>query len=135
MLKTLGILALLLVGCVRAPIIEAPTVIRVENVEAESLTDEPPYVPTVKWKVESSTESYNAGEAWNADDRIDGYRIPNGAVYNWGGVKATVSTEGADRIRLDCSTGGAGIFLCLADEATMTASCERMWFKFTCSKR
>lgn len=134
MVKFFTLALICLIGC-RPPIsVEAPTVIRVDGVQVESLSEEPPYVPTIRWKIESSTESYNAGEAWNADDRIDGYRIPNGAVYNWGGIQAILSADG-DRIRLDCSTGGTGIFLCLANEGTMTATCERMNFKFTCTKK
>lgn len=125
------ILSLGLLACRQPIVVQAPTVIQVDGVVAESISDEPPYVPTPRWKIDSTTESYNAGEAWNADDRVDGYRIPNGAVYNWGGVKAILSTDG-NNIRLDCSTGGAASVYCLADGAVLVLTCEHMSFKVSC---
>lgn len=54
-------------------------------------------------------------------------------TYTWGAINAVVSNDGTS-MRVECSTGGATIILCLANEATMTATCERMSFRFTCTK-
>lgn len=121
------ILPLVLLGmlaCRQPTPVEVPMDIRIDGVAVESLTDEPPYVPTPRWKVEPiSLEAKEATE--NSDGRIDG------AVYWWGGIETTFSTEGRN-LRLDCSTGGAATIFCLANEAALTVTCERMTFKFSC---
>jgi hypothetical protein len=131
-MKSFLVTALILVAGCRPPInVEAPTLVRVESVEAESLIDDPPYVPTVRWrayvKLPGSDDiniGYNNLQP-NGDHELDG------RTFTWGAINASITLDGS-QIRLDCSTGASGKFYCLSDAATMTATCERMVFQFTC---
>ena len=117
-----------MLACRPAPLtVEAPVVVRVGQVPYESLTDEPPYIPTIRWIIKPIMPE-------EIEDDVVGTRFEGGAVYHWGGINAVLSLDG-DKMRLDCSTGGTGIFTCMSDEGSMSATCERMSFKLVCTKR
>lgn len=134
-IKFLVVMSALLMGCAGAPISPvAPTVVRVEGVEAESLSDEPPYIPTARWTVYAYLPGNDLDIRGRTDDVENGDIQLDGSTYKWGGVTASVTLEGRN-IRLDCSTGTAGTVTCLSDEGVMQVTCERMVFKFKCSLR
>jgi hypothetical protein len=133
-MKSFCILALVcMVGCQHPINVEAPMVVRVDGVAVESLTDEAPYVPTVKWNVHAYIPNQDL-EIWGStEDMPNGDRDLQGHVWKWGPMTASTTLEG-DKIRLDCSNGSAGTFTCLNNDATMRATCERMVFKFNCTR-
>ena len=133
--KSFLVTALILVAGCRPPInVEAPTLVRVENVAALSLTDEPTYVPTVRWNMwayipNRTMEFWGSNEEMpNGDMEIDNH------IFKWGPMTAITTLEGR-KLRLDCSNGSAATFTCLVDGAEIKATCERMVFKFTCIMR
>lgn len=134
-MKTLLTLALICMAACRPPIsVEAPTVIQVsEVVDSDPLPEYKPYVPTVKWNVYAFIPNKDL-EIWGStEDMPNGDAQLDGHVWKWGPMTASTSLEG-DRIRLDCSNGSAGTFVCLNNDATMRATCERMVFKFNCTR-
>lgn len=120
-------------GCYAHPISPvAPSIIQVEGVEAESLSDELPYVPTARWSAHAYLPGKEVEISGRTDDIENGDAILHGKTYKWGGTTASITLEGRN-IRLDCSTGTAGTVTCLSDEGVMQVTCERMVFKFKCS--
>jgi hypothetical protein len=115
------ITCLAFMGCKPAPkFLTPPTVMSIDKPgRIVTEVEEKGPLPIISYHVDALTEVQDA------------VVIKSGATYKYAGITAMFETT-PSQVRLDCSNGGTGIFICNADGAYLLIACEKMVFKISC---